>query len=183
MSHLVLVGGGVRSGKSTFALERARALGARRTFIATAQAFDDEMRRRIADHVRERGDSFRTVEAPYDLAGAIRRCGDVDVAVVDCLTIWLSNLLVRGDDDARVEAEVAEVARAIAESSFATVLVTNEVGMGIVPESPLGRRFRDVAGRAHQRFAAFAAEIHLALLGCVVRLRPAPIALHERAGG
>jgi len=181
VSRVVLVGGGVRSGKSAFALARARALGGRRAFVATAQALDDEMRERIGRHVAERGDAFRTVEAPLDLPSAIGALRDVDVAVVDCLTLWLSNRMLHGDDDVALDRHVEALVRAVRAAPFAVVLVTNEVGMGVVPETALGRRFRDVAGRAHQRVAAEAQEIYAALLGCVLRLRPGPVALHEGA--
>jgi adenosylcobinamide kinase/adenosylcobinamide-phosphate guanylyltransferase len=180
VSRVVLVGGGVRSGKSAFALSRARALGPRRAFVATAQALDEEMRARIERHVLERGETFRTVEAPLDLAGALLALRDVDVAVVDCLTLWLSNLLLRGDDEQRALAAVDVLVSTLVALPFATVVVTNEVGMGVVPESTLGRLFRDVSGQAHQRVASRAAEVYFAAMGCVVRLRPAPVALEER---
>ncbi len=180
MSAIVLVGGGVRSGKSSFALARAQALGARRAFVATASAFDDEMRARIDRHVAERGDAFTTIEAALALPEALARLRDVDVAVVDCLTLWLSNLLLRGDgEDAIADAVESLVDRATA-APCPVVMVTNEVGMGIVPESPLARAFRDVAGRAHQRIAARADELYFAMMGCIVRLRPGPIALVPR---
>jgi adenosylcobinamide kinase / adenosylcobinamide-phosphate guanylyltransferase len=179
LSPLVLVGGGARSGKSAFALTRARALGPRRAFIATAQALDEEMRIRIAHHVEERGDTFRTIEAPYDLADAVAALRDVDVVVVDCLTLWLSNLLTRGDEETWIDDAVVELVRALSATSCASIVVTNEVGMGIVPENALARQFRDIVGRAHQSLAQAATEVHVALLGCIVRLRPAPIALHE----
>jgi adenosylcobinamide kinase/adenosylcobinamide-phosphate guanylyltransferase len=179
VSRIVLVGGGVRSGKSAFALARSRALGDRRAFVATAQALDDEMRARIERHARERGDEFRTIEAPFDLAGALRALPAVDVALVDCLTLWLSNLMVRGDDDASVLAAVDALVSTMLAVPFAVVVVTNEVGMGIVPENQLARRFRDVCGLAHQRIARHAAELYFAAMGCVVRLRPAPLSLVE----
>jgi adenosylcobinamide kinase/adenosylcobinamide-phosphate guanylyltransferase len=179
MSHIVLVGGGVRSGKSAFALRRARALGARRAFVATAQPLDEEMRQRIARHHQERGRDFRTIEAPFALPEALAALRDVDVAVVDCLTLWLSNLLVGGDDEERVLAKVDTLVGAMVDAPFAAVLVTNEVGMGIVPESALARTFRDVAGGAHQRLARAAREVYLAAMGCIVRLRPGPVSLDE----
>lgn len=174
--ELVLVGGGVRSGKSAFALEVARGLGARRVFVATAQPFDGEMEARIAAHRAERGDAFRTVEEPVDLAGALARV-DADVVLVDCLTLWISNLLLRGDDLAAVAAQVDAVATVLSRRRLHAVLVTNEVGMGVVPESALGRAFRDAAGRAHQRLAREADRIYLTVLGCVLRLRPSPLTL------
>jgi adenosylcobinamide kinase/adenosylcobinamide-phosphate guanylyltransferase len=168
----------VRSGKSAFALHLARSRGARRAFVATAQAHDDEMRERIARHVEERGLDFTTVEAPYALEDAIASLArTADVVVVDCLGLWLSNLLLSDVSVARVEARVETLARALHDAPFASVLVTNEVGMGIVPESALGRLFRDVAGRAHQTLARSAREIYLAAIGTMLRLRPGPVEL------
>lgn len=173
-AELILVGGGARSGKSAFALELARGLGARRAFVATAQALDAEMAARIAAHRVERGGEFETVEAPRDLAGALARV-EADVVVVDCLTLWLSNLLLRGDDLPRIAAQVEEVAAVLGRRRLHAVLVTNEVGLGLVPETALGRAFRDAAGRTHQRLARDADRVYLAALGCVLRLRPAPL--------
>lgn len=174
---LALIGGGVRSGKSAFALRLAMDAGTRRVFVATAQAFDDEMRARVARHIEERGRDFVTIEAPLALEETIAHIEDADVVVVDCLTLWLSNLLLTDVPERAIEARVDALARAIEGATFTTVLVTNEVGMGIVPESPLGRLFRDVAGRAHQRLAASARAIYFAAMGTVLRLRPAPVEL------
>jgi adenosylcobinamide kinase/adenosylcobinamide-phosphate guanylyltransferase len=174
---VVLIGGGARSGKSQFALARARRLGARRVFVATAQALDGEMTERIAAHARTRGADFRTIEEPLALPEALAAIDDADVVVIDCLTLWLSNLLLRGDTEAQVAARVDALGAALARRRFHALLVTNEVGLGIVPEAPLGRLFRDVAGRAHQRLAAIADEIHLAILGTILRLRPEPLAV------
>jgi adenosylcobinamide kinase/adenosylcobinamide-phosphate guanylyltransferase len=175
---VTLVGGGARSGKSAFALAHAQGLGPRRAFLATAEALDDEMRARIARHRDERGTAFVTIEEPRDLPGALARSGPFDVVVVDCLTLWLSNLLVAGVASGLIHQEVEALAAVLAERRFHAVLVTNEVGMGIVPETPLGRAFRDLAGWAHQRLAALADQIYLAALGVVLRLHPAPV---ERA--
>ena len=175
--RVIVIGGGVRSGKSSFALARARALGPRRGFVATAQAFDAEMTARIADHVRTRGRDFQTIEEPIALPERLATLRDLDVVVVDCLTLWLSNLLLDDQSAAQIATRVDELARIIETRPFHTILVTNEVGMGIVPESPLGRVFRDVAGVAHQRLAQVAGELYFATLGVVIRLRPAPIAL------
>jgi adenosylcobinamide kinase/adenosylcobinamide-phosphate guanylyltransferase len=176
----VLVGGGARSGKSRFALGRALALaaGAPGAFIATAEPSDDEMRARIAQHQDERGGRLVTLEAPRDLAEAVERAGEPGrhgVVLVDCLTLWLSNLLVDGVAPEEIEASVETLAAVIARRRVPIVLVTNEVGLGLVPETPLGRSFRDVAGRAHQRLAREADELHVALLGVVLRLRPGPV--------
>jgi adenosylcobinamide kinase/adenosylcobinamide-phosphate guanylyltransferase len=175
--RLALVGGGARSGKSAFATRLALGCGERRVFVATAVPFDGEMRERIARHVEERGTAFATVEAPLDLEAAVARIEGADVVLIDCLTLWLSNLLLDGAAPDAVEARVDALARALAAAPFDSVLVTNEVGMGLVPDTPLGRVFRDVAGRAHQRLARSASSIYLAALGVVLRLRPGPVAL------
>jgi adenosylcobinamide kinase/adenosylcobinamide-phosphate guanylyltransferase len=173
--RLALVGGGVRSGKSAFALALARTLGPRRVFLATAQAFDAEMAARIAAHRRERAADFETLEEPFDPLGALDRARGADVVLLDCLTLWLSNLLLRGESEAAIAAKVAALADALRDAPFAAIVVTNEVGMGIVPESPLGRSFRDVAGRAHQAFAARADRVYFAMLGTMLRLVPGPV--------
>lgn len=180
--RLVLVGGGVRSGKSAFALARARRLPGPRVFLATAEPLDDEMAARIARHRTERdrgggdGDAFVTVEAPRDLAEALARLGEAETVLVDCLTLWLSNLLVGGLTPAGVLERVDELAVVLARRRVHAIVVSNEVGLGIVPETPLGRAFRDVAGIAHQRLAAISDEVYFAALGTVLRLRPGPVA-------
>ncbi|WP_394835058.1 bifunctional adenosylcobinamide kinase/adenosylcobinamide-phosphate guanylyltransferase [Pendulispora rubella] len=178
-----LIGGGARSGKSAFALRRALQRGPERIFIATAQAFDDEMRARIDRHIAERGSDFTTLEAPHDLDEVMRRLAlpptRPDVVVVDCLTLWLSNLLLADLPHEAIERRVDALAEVLASAPFHTWLVTNEVGMGLVPETPLGRAFRDISGRAHQRLARSASEVYLAALGMVLRLRPGPVELAE----
>lgn len=176
----VLIGGGARSGKSSFALERARTLGERRVFLATAEAFDAEMGERIEQHRATRGGDFRTLEEPLEVPRVLAQLRDADVVVVDCLTLWISNLLLRGDDQAAILAHVDTLLDTIAQASFRVVLVSNEVGMGIVPEHALARTFRDVTGLAHQRLARAADEIHVAILGVVLRLRPEPVQVQPR---
>ena len=173
-ARIVLVGGGVRSGKSRFALRLAEQLGPRRTFFATAQAFDDEMRERARNHRAEREGRFVTVEEPLELCE--RLAADTsDVAVVDCVTLWLSNLLLRGDTTQAILAEVDRLTSVLRARTAVTVLVTNEVGMGVVPETPLGRAFRDISGGAHQRLAACADEVYFGALGLLLRLKPSPL--------
>ena len=179
--RLIVIGGGVRSGKSSFALARARTLGARRGFIATAHAFDAEMAARIADHARTRGPDFQTIEEPIALAERLAGLRAHDVVVIDCLTLWLSNLLLRDEPASRIAAQVDELVRVIERAPFDTIIVTNEVGMGVVPDSALGRAFRDITGASHQRLAAVASELYLAALGVIVRLRPEPIAVETSA--
>ncbi|HEU4734835.1 MAG TPA: bifunctional adenosylcobinamide kinase/adenosylcobinamide-phosphate guanylyltransferase [Kofleriaceae bacterium] len=173
--RIIVIGGGVRSGKSAFALRRARALGARRGFLATAQALDAEMAARIAEHVRTRGPEFATIEEPLAVPERLAALGELDVVVVDCLTLWLSNLLIRGTGAAAIAARVDDLVRAALQRRFHLLVVTSEVGLGVVPDSALGRAFRDIAGCAHQRIAAAADELYLGVLGTIVRLRPDPI--------
>lgn len=172
---VILVGGGARSGKSNHALAAARALGARRAFVATARRYDDDLSARIDRHVRERGPDFATLEEPLALPELLAGLG-ADVALVDCLTLWISNLLLDGAADERVEARVEDLCRVLAAPPCHVVLVSNEVGMGLHPETALGRRFRDLAGRAHQRLARVSDEVHFAVMGLVLRLSPGPVA-------
>ncbi|MBN2312184.1 MAG: bifunctional adenosylcobinamide kinase/adenosylcobinamide-phosphate guanylyltransferase [Candidatus Hydrogenedentes bacterium] len=175
MAEVILVTGGARSGKSALALQLTDGY-APRVFIATAEAFDDEMRERIARHRAERGPGWDTIEAPLDLAGAIRRAGAPGAAVlVDCLTVWLGNRLHHEPALAEDGAFPAELDAAIRESQAARlVLVTNEVGMGIVPENELARRFRDLAGRLNQRVAALANRVILSVCGQALTIKDAP---------
>ncbi len=173
LNPVILVGGGVRSGKSAFALALARRRGGRRLFLATAQAGDAEMAERIRRHRQTRGPDFDTLEEPLAVPEAIRQARH-DVIVLDCLTLWLANLLCAGHDAEAVLGRVDDLAAALAPRSSAVIIVTNEVGMGIVPESALGRTFRDVAGSAHQRLSTAADEVYCALLGTMLRLKPAP---------
>jgi adenosylcobinamide kinase/adenosylcobinamide-phosphate guanylyltransferase len=180
VKKLILIGGGVRTGKSALALSRARALGERRVFIATAQAFDPEMHARIDAHKAERGASFTTIEAPFALVEALEEAARLgDVVVIDCLTFWISNLLMRGESQARVLEQLEGFARALEARALHVVIVTNEVGMGVVPESALGRAFRDVMGRAHQQIAAISDEVFFSALGLMLRLKPEPVSIQS----
>jgi adenosylcobinamide kinase/adenosylcobinamide-phosphate guanylyltransferase len=164
---IILIGGGSRSGKSRQALQLARQRGRRLGFIATAQALDDEMRERIRVHQQERSQDFTTIEEPLALASAIQRhSADFDVMVVDCLTLWLSNIAA-----CDVESESAKLLDASLASPAQVVLVTNEVGCGIVPDNPVARRFRDDAGRLNQRVAAAASEVYWMVFGCALRVK------------
>ena len=163
----ILVLGGARSGKSRHAQALAEAIAPTRLYIATAQAFDDEMHDRIARHQADRDASWTTVEAPTDLPEAIRAHADAPVILVDCLTLWLSNLLLA---DADLDAASDAVAAAIATSPAPLLLVSNEVGFGIVPDNALARRFRDAAGRLNQRLAAACDAVDLVVAGIPLRI-------------
>ena len=163
--HLVL--GGARSGKSAYALKAAEALAAQRgvspLFIATAQAYDDEMAARIAQHRTERGEHWRQAEAPLKLADALSGVAEPDVALVDCLTLWLSNSMLQADGGH--EQRKAELLAALGEVRGEVWIVSNEVGWGIVPDNALARRYRDEAGRLHQNIAGIADEVVLVVAG------------------
>lgn len=165
----LLVLGGARSGKSRYAQARAEALDAAPVYIATGQAFDAEMEERIARHRADRDTRWTTVEAPIDLPAAIRAHGGPDrVLLVDCLTLWTSNLIL-GDHD-MVAATVALTA-ALDDAAAPVILVANEVGLGIVPDNALARRFRDEAGRLNQTMAAVANEAVFVAAGLALRLK------------
>ena len=185
-AHLTLLLGGVRSGKS------ARALGIARTaselrgenrrvlFVATGQPLDDEMTRRIDTHRRERPANWETLEAPHDLAESLARrlAGEpVAVLVIDCLTLWVSNVLCALPDDSNAEGELAsrtmELLRVRDSHRDANwIVVSNEVGLGIVPPTSLGRRYRDALGRVNQLVAGAADDVILMVAGLEVRLKP-----------
>ena len=167
--RIVLVIGGARSGKSRHAQRLAERASGPLTFIATAQAFDAEMTDRIARHRADRDARWHTVEAPVDLAAAIIRCDAPGaMLLVDCLTLWASNLLL-GDED--IDRHVARLDDALAGAQGRIVLVTNEVGWGIVPDNALARRFRDVAGRINQSVAARAQAVDLIVAGLPLALK------------
>jgi adenosylcobinamide kinase/adenosylcobinamide-phosphate guanylyltransferase len=167
---LTLLVGGARSGKSTLALRRARRFGGAVVFVVTAEPRDAEMAERIARHRAERDPGWATVEAPTDLAAALSSAPAEACLVVDCLTLWVANLLERGEP---VVARAAEAADLAAGRPGPTIAVTNEVGMGLVPSSALGRRYRDVLGRVNAVWAEAAAEALLVVAGRTVRLERA----------
>ena len=139
-------------------------------YVATAEALDAEMTERIARHRAERGPHWRTVEAPQDLADVIRReCAPGRVVLVDCLTLWLSNVMLSGQDVAGASREL--LAAMAGQGGGTLLLVSNEVGMGIVPETALGRRFRDEAGRLNQAVAAAADEVLLVAAGLAIQMK------------
>lgn len=168
MTALFVIGG-ARSGKSRYAQARAEAAGESPVFVATAEAFDDEMRARIAQHRADRDARWRTVEAPRDLPAAIDALnGSRAVVLVDCLTLWASNLLLT---DADIPAATAGLCAAVARFEGSLILVANEVGLGIVPDNALARQFRDAAGQINQAVAASADEVVLLTAGLPLTLK------------
>jgi len=161
--------GGARSGKSRHAQGVIEAVSGRLAYIATGEALDDEMEARIARHREERGPRWSTIEAPHDLVGAIARAAaEADAVLVDCLTLWLSNLMLA---DVPLPAQFEALGRAVADCPVPLALVANEVGLGLVPETPLGRAFRDEAGRLNQHIAAVADNVVFVAAGLPLRLK------------
>lgn len=169
---LRLIIGGARSGKSAHAQAlaetHAHARGGSPVMIATAEALDDEMRQRIAMHRADRGPAWRTLETPLDVAEAVRATAAGDCAVVDCLTLWLNNLMFAERD---LEAETEALLQAASAAAGEVILVSNEVGMSIVPENALARRFRDEAGRLNRRCAERADQVTVMFAGIPLALK------------
>ena len=177
-SRLILILGGARAGKSSFALQLAadRELLSQSDvrFIATAQALDEEMAMRIAKHRADRPLHWRTIEEPYKLDEAVRDSEGAGIVIVDCLTLLVSNWLLRNEPECEQKLnKIGETLISTAKSRNQTLIcVSNEVGLGLVPETPLGRRYRDVLGRVNQQFAQAADEVYLLVAGLPLRLKP-----------
>jgi adenosylcobinamide kinase/adenosylcobinamide-phosphate guanylyltransferase len=168
-SGAVLVLGGARSGKSAFAEGLVTASGLSRHYIATGRALDEEMRERIARHREDRGDGWVTHEEPLALADRIAEVARADRAVlVDCLTLWVTNLMLEGRD---MVAEFSGLLDAIKAAPGRLILVSNEVGLGIVPENRMARDFRDHAGRLHQQVAALVPEVYFLAAGLPLKMK------------
>ncbi len=167
--HSILVLGGARSGKSAYAENLGRACHATPVYIATAEALDTEMSERIAEHRSRRGAAWRTVDAAMDLTSALKEnAEDGGFMLVDCITIWLSNLMHAEQDTGQAVEELCDM---IPTLPGVCVFVSNEVGLGIVPENALARRFRDEAGRANQRLAQACNEVVLVTAGLPMKLK------------
>jgi len=177
MAHTIFITGGARSGKSTFAEKRAGEFGTRLGYLATAQTLDSEMDERVRRHRERRGDEWSTIEEPIYLSQALARSdGQYDAILVDCLTLWLSNLLFRYEDAAeeceeRIHEDLQRLKNTLQGMVTPVVLVSNEVGMGIVPDNALARMFRDIAGRTNQAMAAAADEVHVVISGIPLKLK------------
>ncbi len=179
-SRLTLLLGGARGGKSALALrlaeESERASGSEVCFIATAEGLDEDMTARIARHRTERPVHWRTIEEPCQIDEALREANGAGIVVVDCLTLFVSNWLMRHKDERECEQTVRRITRnflTLARTSRQTIIcVSNEVGLGLVPETQLGRTFRDLLGRVNQDFAAAADDVYLLVAGLPLQLKP-----------
>jgi adenosylcobinamide kinase/adenosylcobinamide-phosphate guanylyltransferase len=169
--RIIFVAGGAKSGKSTFALETARAFPGRKAYVATAEPLDDEMKERIERHKAQRGKEWDTFEEPIHMAQVLKNIGhSYGAALVDCLTLWLSNLILSDRDP---EEEIDFLLAFLESRDFPTlIIVSNEVGMGIVPDNKLSRVFRDRAGYLNQQMARIADEVYFVVSGIPVRIKP-----------
>jgi adenosylcobinamide kinase/adenosylcobinamide-phosphate guanylyltransferase len=179
MGQIILVTGGSRSGKSSWAQNTAEAISDRRVFIATCPVIDEEMQERIRKHRKARNErNWHTIEEPLDIAGAIDSSHEFPVALVDCLTLWINNLMYRaGKENAAITETdiVMECRRVIGAAKLhpgAVVFVTNEVGMGIVPENAQARLYRDLSGRCNQVMAEACDRVVLMVSGLPLEMKP-----------
>lgn len=178
---LIFITGGVRSGKSAYAEDVTSGLGSDITYIATAQAFDDEMRHRIHLHRERRPDNWKTVEEPLNVAGVIRELGSqTQVIMLDCLTMLVSNLMFKSPEEEtaltvenqeKIIDEIRLLAKAAKEAAAHVVIVSNEVGLTLVSDNKLGRFYQEIVGRANQVIAALADEAYLVVSGLPVTLK------------
>jgi adenosylcobinamide kinase/adenosylcobinamide-phosphate guanylyltransferase len=177
MGQTIFITGGARSGKSTFAEKRAREFGTSLGYLATAQMLDGEMEERVRRHQDRRGAEWSTVEEPIHLSQALARSdGQYQAILVDCITLWLSNLLFKYGDsgeecEERIKEDLQRLKSTLRGMVTPVILVSNEVGMGIVPDNALARLFRDIAGTANQILAGAADEVHVVISGIPLRLK------------
>lgn len=174
MKKFTFILGGARSGKSDFALKRAESLNIQKktpVFLATAKILDMEMKKRIAAHKKKRSKGWRTVEEPVNIEAEIKKAGKGTVLLVDCLTLWLSNLLDAGLNDASILREARKAAKAGKAAKADVIMVSNEVGMGLVPITEIGRRFRDLAGTVNRIMAEKADEVFYLAAGLPIKIK------------
>lgn len=172
MKRIILVTGGCRSGKSSFALEYAVRHYLKRTYLATCEPLDEEMSERIRHHKEVRGPEWRTVEEPLCVDEAVRKeSAGTEVILLDCLTMWVSNMLVRDFRPEEVFDAVERLVMEMKNANCSLILVTNEVGAGIVPDNNLARLFRDIAGAVNQKIALHSDEVYLTVAGIPVKIK------------
>ncbi len=169
---IYFITGGARSGKSAYAEKLARGLAGKRAYIATAQALDAEMAAKIAKHRKDRGGAWDTYEEPLAVAELLRKLSNrYQVALLDCLTLWLSNVMAHTDGEGAVLSRLEDLVKAITDFGGMCIVVSNEVGLGIVPDNPLARKFRDLAGMLNQKVAQTADEVYFTAAGIPVKIK------------
>lgn len=168
----ILITGGARSGKSQFAQKLAVEASGSVLFVATAEAKDEDMRLRIEAHQKSRPGSWKTLEAPLGISGIIgQHTGEAEIVVIDCVTMLVANIMLQGQGEEPVLKEIEDLINQMDELEATFILVSNEVGLGLVPDNELGRRYRDCLGRANQILAQHADEVYLMVAGIPVRLK------------
>lgn len=172
MSKLILITGGARSGKSSFAIKLAKARERKVVYIATADALDSEMKRRIALHKKARSKDWMTIEEPTDILRAIKKVPHRNCVIIfDCLTLLISNLMLSGVKDAEIYNKIKSITNSLKRNCAISIVVTNEVGSGIVPDNELARRFRDLQGRANQIVGKMADCVYLLVSGIPIKIK------------
>jgi adenosylcobinamide kinase/adenosylcobinamide-phosphate guanylyltransferase len=170
--RLIFITGGTRSGKSRFALDYANRHFSKRLYLATCEVLDEEIAERVENHKKMRGPEWKTVEEPIEIIDKINEYGDrVEAILLDCITLWLSNLLMRQNSDVKIMDELDRFIKTIKQNQTSFIIVSNEVGMGIVPADSLGRRFRDLQGMANQKIAEAAETVILIVSGIPMILK------------
>ncbi len=171
MGRLTFITGGARSGKSSLALELAVKQGSRRAFVATMDPRDEELKQRVENHRTERGDGWDTFEEPVDIVPVLKKIDNerYDAVVLDCLTLWLSTVMLAGRN---IEADCDALTETLSGMSTPVYVVSNELGMGVVPDNALAREFRDHMGRLNQLVARDANEVYMAVSGIPIRIKP-----------
>jgi len=173
-NKIILITGGARSGKSAYAEKLAAGISGKHAYLATAQALDPEMAMKIEKHRSDRGKEWDTYEEPLAVADLLRTLSDrgqYQAVLLDCLTLWLSNVMAHTDGDGAVAIRSNELVNAIKDFNGSCIVVSNEVGLGIVPDNPLARKFRDFAGMLNQKVAQAADEVYFTASGIPMRLK------------
>ncbi|MDY6935921.1 MAG: bifunctional adenosylcobinamide kinase/adenosylcobinamide-phosphate guanylyltransferase [Spirochaetota bacterium] len=172
MAKLIFITGGARSGKSSFALEIAKSIERDKLFLATCIPQDEEMKRRVRLHKQERPSSWRTIEANKGLASVLRKEVESDIVIIlDCLTLFVSAMLVEGKEEEKIKSEVREIVRIIKKGKSTVIIVTNEVGLGLVPDNKLSRDFRDIAGFCNQIVASGSDEAYFMISAIPLQIK------------
>ncbi|MBU4305341.1 MAG: bifunctional adenosylcobinamide kinase/adenosylcobinamide-phosphate guanylyltransferase [Candidatus Omnitrophica bacterium] len=171
MKKIIFVSGSVRSGKSSFAVSRAKEFKKPVIFIATCRPLDDEMKERVRKHEQNRPKAWTTIEEDMDISAVIGKLKGKDTAILDCLTLWISNLLLAGLSEKEISRRIRDFIAALKQTPASVIIVSNEVGWGIVPDNRLSRVFRDIIGTLHQRIAAVSDEVYLMVAGIAMRVK------------
>ncbi len=171
-AKIIFITGGARSGKSAYAENLAKNLSGRRAYVATAQALDAEMTAKIRKHQQDRAGAWDTYEEPLAVAELLRKLSSrYEIVLLDCITLWLSNIMAHSDADTVVEVRSRELIEAIKDFTGCCIIVSNEVGLGIVPDNPLARKFRNLAGMLNQQLAATADDVYFTAAGIPMKIK------------